>query len=53
MNFIEGFRGPVQIRTGVGAFAELSLAARPQDLIVDANLAKLTDNAKTLFILLS
>ena len=25
------FRGPVRIRTGVAAFAELSLAARPQD----------------------
>lgn len=26
-------RGPVRIRTGVAAFAELSLAARPQDPI--------------------
>ena len=25
-------RGPDQIRTGVGAFAELCLATRPQDL---------------------
>ena len=27
-------RGPDQIRTGVGAFAELSLATRPQDLLI-------------------
>ena len=26
------FRGPERIRTAVGAFAELSLATRPQDL---------------------
>jgi hypothetical protein len=28
-------RGPDQIRTGVGAFAELSLATRPQDPVFD------------------
>ena len=27
------FGGPDQIRTGVGAFAELCLATRPQDLV--------------------
>ncbi len=29
---IELLRGPEQIRTAVAAFAELSLATRPQDL---------------------
>jgi hypothetical protein len=29
-SFLEGFRGIVRIRTGVGAFAEPSLAARPR-----------------------
>ena len=29
-NKFEGFRGIVRIRTGVGAFAEPSLAARPR-----------------------
>ena len=27
--------GPVQVRTGVAAFAELSLTTRPQDHLVD------------------
>ncbi len=27
------YRGPERIRTAVGAFAELSLATRPQDLL--------------------
>jgi hypothetical protein len=30
----EPCRGPDQIRTGVGAFAELCLATRPQDPLV-------------------
>jgi len=28
------YRGPERIRTAVGAFAELSLATRPQDLFI-------------------
>ena len=31
---MEVFRGPVQVRTGVAAFAELSLTTRPQDQFV-------------------
>jgi hypothetical protein len=34
-NFMEVFRGPVQVRTGVAAFAELSLTTRPQDHFVN------------------
>ncbi len=30
-------RGPERIRTAVAAFAELSLATRPQDLVVITN----------------
>lgn len=32
---MEVFRGPVQVRTGVAAFAELSLTTRPQDHLVN------------------
>ena len=34
-NFLEVLRGPVQVRTGVAAFAELSLTTRPQDHLVN------------------
>ena len=38
---VEGFGGPERIRTAVEGFADLCLAARPQDLfLVGANIEK-------------
>jgi hypothetical protein len=40
INLLSFLRGPERIRTAVAAFAELSLATRPQDPLTFQSLAK-------------